>query len=191
MVTGRPVWVLDEPTVSLDAASVALFASAVKAMWQLAVRRCDHIDLEFEERVFDVSHRPAWMWCVTISTGRSYDPAAGVTSLWRFAPAGLRPWPRVLPDSCDTGALWRRPRRRHAQRECQASFGSGRCWPVCCRWTSSHWISGRLAGLAVRRDPLEGVVAVKALALDHHGAASGDRGPPAFSAASGARPIAG
>ena len=26
MVTGRPVWVLDEPTVSLDAASVALFA---------------------------------------------------------------------------------------------------------------------------------------------------------------------
>ncbi len=31
MVTGRPVWVLDEPTVSLDAASVALFAAAVRA----------------------------------------------------------------------------------------------------------------------------------------------------------------
>ncbi|RAK15159.1 heme exporter protein A [Salipiger aestuarii] len=30
MVTGRPVWVLDEPTVSLDAASVALFARAVR-----------------------------------------------------------------------------------------------------------------------------------------------------------------
>lgn len=31
MVTGRPIWVLDEPTVSLDAASVALFAAAVRA----------------------------------------------------------------------------------------------------------------------------------------------------------------
>ena len=31
MVTARPVWVLDEPTVSLDAASVALFAEAVRA----------------------------------------------------------------------------------------------------------------------------------------------------------------
>lgn len=30
LVTGRPVWVLDEPTVSLDAASVALFADAVR-----------------------------------------------------------------------------------------------------------------------------------------------------------------
>src|SRR6056297_805755 len=30
MVTGRPVWVLDEPTVSLDTASVALFAQAVR-----------------------------------------------------------------------------------------------------------------------------------------------------------------
>ncbi|WP_010141082.1 heme ABC exporter ATP-binding protein CcmA, partial [Oceanicola sp. S124] len=29
MVTGRPIWLLDEPTVSLDAASVALFAGAV------------------------------------------------------------------------------------------------------------------------------------------------------------------
>lgn len=30
LVTGRPVWMLDEPTVSLDAASVALFAAAVR-----------------------------------------------------------------------------------------------------------------------------------------------------------------
>lgn len=30
LVTGRPVWVLDEPTVSLDAASVALFAGVVR-----------------------------------------------------------------------------------------------------------------------------------------------------------------
>ncbi len=31
MLTGRPVWALDEPTVSLDAASVALFAAMVRA----------------------------------------------------------------------------------------------------------------------------------------------------------------
>ncbi len=30
MVTGRPVWVLDEPTVSLDAASVALFGDVMR-----------------------------------------------------------------------------------------------------------------------------------------------------------------
>lgn len=30
MVTGRPVWLLDEPTVSLDAASVALFAGVLR-----------------------------------------------------------------------------------------------------------------------------------------------------------------
>lgn len=31
LVTGRPVWCLDEPTVSLDAENVARFAAAVKA----------------------------------------------------------------------------------------------------------------------------------------------------------------
>ena len=31
IVTGRPVWVLDEPTVSLDAVSVALFGDVVRA----------------------------------------------------------------------------------------------------------------------------------------------------------------
>ena len=30
LVTGRPVWLLDEPTVSLDVASVALFADIVR-----------------------------------------------------------------------------------------------------------------------------------------------------------------
>jgi heme exporter protein A len=30
LVTGRPLWLLDEPTVSLDTASVALFASVVR-----------------------------------------------------------------------------------------------------------------------------------------------------------------
>ncbi|MCI2398873.1 heme ABC exporter ATP-binding protein CcmA [Aliiroseovarius subalbicans] len=31
LVTGRPIWLLDEPTVSLDVASVGLFADAVRA----------------------------------------------------------------------------------------------------------------------------------------------------------------
>ncbi len=31
LVTGRPIWILDEPTVSLDATAVALFARTVRA----------------------------------------------------------------------------------------------------------------------------------------------------------------
>lgn len=31
LVTGRPIWVLDEPTVSLDASAVAMFAEAARA----------------------------------------------------------------------------------------------------------------------------------------------------------------
>ncbi|SOB98262.1 heme exporter protein A [Rhodobacter sp. JA431] len=51
LVTGRPIWVLDEPTVSLDAASVALFASAVRAHLATggAALMATHIDLGLEE----------------------------------------------------------------------------------------------------------------------------------------------
>ncbi len=58
LVTGRPVWVLDEPTVSLDAASVALFADAVKAHLAGggAALMATHIDLGLPEaRVLDVT----------------------------------------------------------------------------------------------------------------------------------------
>lgn len=58
MVTGRPVWLLDEPTVSLDAGSVALFAAMLRGhlgqggMALIAT----HIDLGLEEaRVLDLS----------------------------------------------------------------------------------------------------------------------------------------
>lgn len=57
MVTGRPIWVLDEPTVSLDASAVAMFADAVRAhlagggMALLAT----HIDLGLDARVLDVT----------------------------------------------------------------------------------------------------------------------------------------
>lgn len=51
LVTGRPVWLLDEPTVSLDVASVALFAAVVRqhlAGGGLAVI-ATHVDLGLPE----------------------------------------------------------------------------------------------------------------------------------------------
>ena len=57
MVTARPIWVLDEPTVSLDAASVALFAEAVRAHLQSggSALMATHIDLGLDDaRVLDL-----------------------------------------------------------------------------------------------------------------------------------------
>ncbi|MFN4191889.1 MAG: heme ABC exporter ATP-binding protein CcmA [Tabrizicola sp.] len=61
LVTGRPVWLLDEPTVSLDVASVGLFATAVRAhlaQGGLAVI-ATHVDLGLPEaQVLDLEpHR--------------------------------------------------------------------------------------------------------------------------------------
>lgn len=58
LVTGRPLWVLDEPTVSLDSASVARFAAAVRAHLAGggAALMATHIDLGLDEaRVLDLS----------------------------------------------------------------------------------------------------------------------------------------
>lgn len=58
MVTGRPIWVLDEPTVSLDAASVALFADAVRDHLGRggSALMATHIDLGLDEaRVLDLT----------------------------------------------------------------------------------------------------------------------------------------
>jgi heme exporter protein A len=58
LVTGRPVWLLDEPTVSLDVASVALFAGVVRrhlGLGGLAVI-ATHVDLGLPEAaVLDLS----------------------------------------------------------------------------------------------------------------------------------------
>ncbi len=67
LVTGRPIWVLDEPTVSLDVASVQLFASLVRAHLADggAALIATHIDLGLDEaEVLDLgpyraSARPA------------------------------------------------------------------------------------------------------------------------------------
>lgn len=57
VVTGRPLWVLDEPTVSLDAASVQLFADAVRAHLDSggSALIATHIDLGLEAEVLDVT----------------------------------------------------------------------------------------------------------------------------------------
>jgi heme exporter protein A len=58
MVTGRPIWILDEPTVSLDAASVALFAQAVRGHLASggAALMATHIDLGIPEAdILDVA----------------------------------------------------------------------------------------------------------------------------------------
>ena len=58
MVTGRPLWVLDEPTVSLDTSSVALFAAVVRAHLAGggAALMATHIDLGLgEARVLDLT----------------------------------------------------------------------------------------------------------------------------------------
>jgi heme exporter protein A len=64
MVTGRWLWVLDEPTVSLDVASVALFAKVVRAHLAAggAALLATHIDLGLDEaRVLDLTPFKATM----------------------------------------------------------------------------------------------------------------------------------
>lgn len=57
LVTGRPVWALDEPTVSLDAASVGLFADAVRAHLAGggAALIATHTDLGLDADTLDVA----------------------------------------------------------------------------------------------------------------------------------------
>ncbi|WP_413717088.1 heme ABC exporter ATP-binding protein CcmA [Silicimonas sp. MF1-12-2] len=57
LVAGRPVWALDEPTVSLDSASVGLFAAATRAHLAEggAALIATHIDLGLDADTLDVS----------------------------------------------------------------------------------------------------------------------------------------
>ena len=57
LVTGRPIWLLDEPTVSLDVASVEIFAEAVRdhVADGGAALIATHIDLRLEAEIFDVT----------------------------------------------------------------------------------------------------------------------------------------
>ncbi|MFN0115935.1 MAG: heme ABC exporter ATP-binding protein CcmA [Paracoccaceae bacterium] len=57
LVTGRPVWLLDEPTVSLDAASVGLFTGAIRVHLAGggAALIATHAELGFDTAVLDLS----------------------------------------------------------------------------------------------------------------------------------------
>ncbi|MEL7212607.1 MAG: heme ABC exporter ATP-binding protein CcmA [Pseudomonadota bacterium] len=57
LVTGRPLWVLDEPTVSLDASAVAMFAAAVQAHCAAggSALIATHIDLGIESETLDLA----------------------------------------------------------------------------------------------------------------------------------------
>jgi len=57
LVTGRPIWLLDEPTVSLDAASVALFAGVVARHLGAggSALIASHIELGLEAEVLDLT----------------------------------------------------------------------------------------------------------------------------------------
>ncbi len=57
LVSGRPVWLLDEPTVSLDRGAVAMFARAVEAHLSAggAALIATHIELGLEAEEFDVT----------------------------------------------------------------------------------------------------------------------------------------
>ncbi|QBF33247.1 heme ABC exporter ATP-binding protein CcmA [Thalassococcus sp. S3] len=57
LVTARPIWVLDEPTVSLDAHSVSLFADAIHMHRKEggAALMATHIDLGLETRVLELT----------------------------------------------------------------------------------------------------------------------------------------
>ncbi|MDC0738530.1 heme ABC exporter ATP-binding protein CcmA [Cognatishimia sp. SS12] len=57
VVTGRPIWILDEPTVSLDASAVALFAGVIERHLTAggAAVIATHIDLGLTARTLDVA----------------------------------------------------------------------------------------------------------------------------------------
>ncbi|GIT90509.1 cytochrome c biogenesis ATP-binding export protein CcmA [Jannaschia pagri] len=74
VLTGRPIWLLDEPTVSLDAANVARFAAAVSTHLEAggSALIATHIDLGLAEtRVLDVTQ-----FAARAAARREADPFA-------------------------------------------------------------------------------------------------------------------
>jgi hypothetical protein len=132
LVSDRPVWLLDEPTVSLDVASVALFAGVLRAIWSGAggadrdpyrsgSARGRELDLTpLPRRCPGARRAPAGL------TRPSCEGAADARSaVWPPAPAAALAGAGVLPDRLHAGALWRRPRGRQARASRRASCGWG------------------------------------------------------------------
>ncbi|WP_282151532.1 heme ABC exporter ATP-binding protein CcmA [Ruegeria atlantica] len=61
LVTGRPIWMLDEPTVSLDKSAVQMFADTVRAHLRQggSALIATHIDLGLDGAVLDVGPNKA------------------------------------------------------------------------------------------------------------------------------------
>lgn len=57
LVTGRPVWLLDEPTVSLDAASIQLFVAMIGTHLSNggSALIATHVDLGFTAEILDIT----------------------------------------------------------------------------------------------------------------------------------------
>lgn len=78
LVTGRPIWVLDEPTVSLDTASVALFGDVVRAHLAAGGMAlvATHIDLGLPEaQVLDLTPFRANPDRPTLAVQSAFDEA--------------------------------------------------------------------------------------------------------------------
>lgn len=75
LLTGQPVWLLDEPTVSLDAASVALFAEVLRGHLAGggAALLATHIDLGLPEA--DVLDLTPYRARLTPAAGGGFDEA--------------------------------------------------------------------------------------------------------------------
>ncbi|QCO55055.1 heme ABC exporter ATP-binding protein CcmA [Pseudorhodobacter turbinis] len=76
LVTGRPVWVLDEPTVSLDGASVALFGDVMRGHLAKggSALIATHIDLGLEADVLELGPYRAQ---IGAGNGGAFDAAFG------------------------------------------------------------------------------------------------------------------
>ncbi|WP_050528621.1 heme ABC exporter ATP-binding protein CcmA [Pseudorhodobacter aquimaris] len=76
LVTGRPVWVLDEPTVSLDLASVALFGDVMRGHLARggSALIATHIDLGLEADVLELGPYRAQ---IGAGNGGAFDAAFG------------------------------------------------------------------------------------------------------------------
>lgn len=77
LVTGRRLWLLDEPTVSLDAASVALFAGAVRAHLAAggAALMATHIDLGLDDAATTLDLTPFRATLTGPGRGGAFDEA--------------------------------------------------------------------------------------------------------------------
>ncbi|TDL78128.1 heme ABC exporter ATP-binding protein CcmA [Palleronia sediminis] len=78
VLTGRPVWLLDEPTVSLDAASVAGFADVLRGHLATggAALVATHIDLGIDAPILDVGPYRATLADLDRAMGRDGGFAA-------------------------------------------------------------------------------------------------------------------